>query len=89
MTSKSKLKASQRLKDYPNEGFVLLDGNLYCNLGGCHVSWIHKSEVMKHTATAKHGNDRKRSLPNESLGDGDPGYKVLQLPCAAKCFSQT
>ena len=33
MTSKSKLKASQQLEDYPNEGFALHDGI-------CAVIWV-------------------------------------------------
>jgi hypothetical protein len=74
MTSKPKVKVNQRLDDFPNEGFAILDGNLYCNFCDCHVSWLHKSDVLKHTATAKHGNAKKRSLPNESVsvssGDG-------------------
>ena len=66
MTSKPKVKANKRLDDFPNEGLAVLDGNLYCNFCNCHVSWFHKSDVLKHTVTAKHGNAKKRSFSNES-----------------------
>jgi hypothetical protein len=91
MTSKPKVKVNQRLDDFPNEGFAILDGNLYCNFCDCHVSWLHKSDVLKHIATAKHGNAKKRSLPNESVsvssGDGtstSAQSTVTSRPNAAK-----
>lgn len=76
MTSKPKLKPSQRLVDFPNEGLAVLDGNLHCNCCDCHVSWTHKSDVLKHIQTDKHGKAKKRQLTNESVlgsGDGDSG----------------
>ena len=61
MASKPKLKASRRLIEYPDDGFVVLDGNLYCNYCDCHVSWTHKSDVLKHTQTGKHCKTKKQA----------------------------
>jgi hypothetical protein len=47
MTSKPKLNANQRLTEFPNEGFTVLESNLYCNYCDCNVSWLHKSDVSK------------------------------------------
>ncbi len=66
MTTKPKLKANQRLTEFPNEGFAVLDGNLYCNNCDCHVSWVHKSDITKHIQTEKHGRAKKRKLTDES-----------------------
>ena len=91
MTSKPKVKANKRLDDFPNDGLAVLDGNLYCNFCDCHVSWLHKSDVLKHTATAKHGNAKKRSFSNESAfvsnGEGtstSTQSTVASRPNAAK-----
>jgi len=67
MTSKPKLKASRRLIEYPDDGFVVLDGNLYGNYCDCHVSWTHKSDVLKHTQTGKHCKAKKQA----PSGDGN------------------
>ena len=47
--SKPKLKASRRLIEYPDDRFVVIDVNLYCNYCDLsHVSWTQKSDVLKH-----------------------------------------
>src|SRR6218665_4155242 len=87
MTSEPKagLKPNQRLIEYPNQGFMIADGNLYCNYCNCSVNWIHKSKVLRHTQAAKHAKASQRASANASisvsgnLGDGpdvpdsDPG----------------
>ena len=87
MTSQPKVKPNQRLIEYPNQGFMIADGSLYCNYCNCNVNWIHKNDVLRHTQAAKHTKaaDRQRVSANASisvsgnLGDGpdvpdsDPG----------------
>jgi len=73
MTSKPKLKPNQRLVEYPNEGFAILDGNLYCNNCDCDVSWIHKSDVLRHTQTAKHGKCKQRASSISAAGNAGDG----------------
>ena len=88
MTSQPKVKPNQRLIEYPNQGFMIADGNLYCNYCNCNVNWIHKSDVLRHTQAAKHAKARQRASANASisvsgnLGDGpdvpqsaDPGER--------------
>jgi len=43
MTSQPKVKPNQRLIEYPRQGFMIADGNLYayCNYCNCNVNWIH------------------------------------------------
>jgi hypothetical protein len=60
MTSKPKLNANQRLTEFPNEGFTVLESNLYCNYCDCNVSWLHKSDVSKHIRTDKHVKAKQR-----------------------------
>jgi len=68
-TSKPKLKPSQRLVDYPNDGFTVRF--LYCNFCDCDVNWVHKSDVHKHTQTAKHvkGKSQKRPADESIFSD--------------------
>ena len=75
-----KLKPIQRLiVDFPNEGLAILDDNLHCNCCDCHVIWTHKSDILKHIQTDKHGKAKKRQLTNDlnqyigfdRSGDGD------------------
>lgn len=66
MTSKPKLKPHQRLIEFPNEGFIVLDGNMYCNYCDCNVSWVHKSDVAKHIQRDKHDKGKKRQISMES-----------------------
>ena len=73
MTSKPKLKPNQRLVEYPNEGFAILDGNLYCNYCDCDVSWIHKSDVLRHTQTVKHGKCKQRASFFSAAGNAGDG----------------
>src|SRR6218665_1824322 len=67
MTSKPKVKPNQRLSEYPNQGFMIADGNLYCNYCNCNANWIHKSDVLRHTQTAKHAKARQRASANASI----------------------
>lgn len=53
------MKAQQRVVEFPNEGFSVLDGNVYCNNCNCSVSWVHKSDIVKHIQTDKHKNGKK------------------------------
>src|SRR6218665_3916787 len=86
MTSEPKagLKPNHRLIEYPNQGFTIADGNLYCNYCNCNVNWIHKSDVLRHTQAAKHAKVQRASANasisvSGNLGDGtdvpdsDPG----------------
>ena len=94
MTLKPKLKPSQRLTEFPDEGFAVLDGNLYCNNCDCHVSWIHKSDVTKHIQTGKHCKAKKRMLADESntdmsstqgVGHGKKSRSNVSVPLAMWC----
>jgi len=69
MSSKPKLKPHQRLADYPNDGFSVVDGSLYCNFCDCDVSWIHKSDVHKHIQTAKHVKGKSIKRPADTSSD--------------------
>jgi len=85
MASKPKLKPSQRIADYPNDGFSVTDGSLYCNICDCDVSWIHKSDVQKHTQTAKHvkGKSMKRPADESTsshIGDSSSHSIVVSVP---------
>lgn len=47
------IKFTQRIKEYPNEPFVVSNSKLFCN--GCHEELcIKKSSVENHIASAKH-----------------------------------
>jgi len=79
MSSKLKLKPHQRLADYPNDGFSVVDGSLYCNFCDCDVSWIYKSDVQKHIQTAKNVNGKTKSIkrPADTSSDtGDSSHSV-------------
>jgi hypothetical protein len=60
MTSKPKLNANQRLTEFANEGFTVLESNFYSNYCDCNVSWLHKSDVSKHIRTDKHVKAEQR-----------------------------
>ena len=51
----------------------MLDGSLYCNFCDCDVSWIHKSDVLKHTQTAKHVKGRSMKRPADESTSSDIG----------------
>ena len=77
MTSKPKVKAFKRVVKYPDDGFYTLDGNLHCNYCDCHVSWLHKTDVLKHTQTANHGKAKKRPLHSDTFwGEGPSMHNI-------------
>ena len=76
MSLKPKLKPSQRLADYPNDGLCVVDGSLYCNYCDCDVSWIHKSDVQKHIQTAKHVKGKSTKRPADISNVGDSSHSV-------------
>ena len=85
MTSQPKVKPNQRLIEYPNQGFMIADGNLYCNYCNCNVNWIHKSDVLRHTQAAKHAKAIQRANASISVSgnlgdvpDSDPGEGTMQ-----------
>ena len=80
-----KVKASQRLSEYPNEGFVIVDRNLYCNLCDCHISWIHKSDVLKRKTTAEHGNAKRRMNESVSVSSGEGTSTSAKSTVTKKC----
>jgi len=66
---KAEVKTTSTLADYPNDGFSVVDGSLYCNFCDCDVSWIHKSDVHKHIQTAKHVKGKSIKRPADTSSD--------------------
>jgi len=51
--------------------FTYLIGIYIVIITDCHVSWLHKTDVLKHTQTAKHRKAKKRPLHSDIfLGEG-------------------